>query len=74
MPGCRPEISVLAYRRAQSAELLEIPGGHFGRLYHLGSAFDLAARVERDFLARHLNWRACRLASRSGGSSSPRSG
>ena len=55
MPGCRPEISVLAYRRAQSAELLEIPGGHFGRLYHLGSAFDLAARVERDFLARHLN-------------------
>ena len=54
MPGCRPEISVLAYRRAQGAELLEVPGGHFGLLHHPGSAFELASRVERDFLALHL--------------------
>jgi hypothetical protein len=62
LPGCRPKISVLAYRRAPSAErrapsaeLLEIPGGLFGLLHHPGSAFDVASRVERDFLARHLD-------------------
>jgi len=54
MPGSRPDISAQAYRRARRAELLEIPGGHFGLLHHAGPEYALASRVERDFLLLHF--------------------
>src|SRR5438105_2609229 len=55
MPGANPAVSRLAYAAApQSKELFEIVGGHFGLLYVPSELFDLASRLQRDFLLRHL--------------------
>jgi hypothetical protein len=35
-------------------EYRDIPGGHFGLLYHPSELFDLASSVQTDFLVRRL--------------------
>jgi hypothetical protein len=35
-------------------ELFEIGGGHFGQLHYPSDLFDLASRVQSEFLIRHL--------------------
>jgi len=55
MPGASTAVSRLAFDLVPGPkELVEVDGGHFGILYHPGALFDLASRVERDFLLRHL--------------------
>jgi hypothetical protein len=55
MGGCNPAITRMAFEVAPGPkELFEIGGGHFGMLYHPSSLFDEAARVQREFLFRHL--------------------
>lgn len=54
MPGANAEVTLEAYRRTPGAELAEVRGGHFGLLYHREPEFARAARVQVEFLRRHL--------------------
>ena len=55
MPGANPAVSRLAHAAAPDPkELFEIGGGHFGLLHYPSELFDLASRVQSDFLIRHL--------------------
>jgi alpha-beta hydrolase superfamily lysophospholipase len=55
MGGCNPAVTRMAFDAApEPKQLLEIAGGHFGLLYHPSPLFDAAARVQREFLLRHL--------------------
>ncbi len=55
MPGASSDVARLAFELVPGPkDLLEIDGGHFGLLYHPGALFDLASRVEREFLIRTL--------------------
>ncbi len=56
MLGANPAVAQHAYERlAGPKERLEIDGGHFGLLYAPSPMFDLAVRVEAEFLVRQLN-------------------
>jgi len=58
MGGCNPAVTRMAFDAAPGPkQLFETEGGHFGMLYHPSTLFDEAARVQREFLLRHLSLR-----------------
>ena len=56
MPGSAPVVARDAYDRlAGPKEWIEIPGGHFGLLYHPGETFDRVASAQTRFLVEQLS-------------------
>jgi hypothetical protein len=56
MPGSNPAVAreVFEALGSREKEWRDIPGGHFGLLWHPGELFDRASAAQRDFLVAHL--------------------
>lgn len=55
MPGANPAVARAALDAVPGEkEILEVEGGHFGLIWHRGTAFERAVAVQREFLVRVL--------------------